>query len=235
MAYEGMDAPQADVLACLTHIRSRGWIEQMIHRVTRCDSKNSLPWDNQFATIFAPKDKLFCDIMAEIKTEQAPFVTDNLNVAPPGPGGSGGGPTRVRPRESSITDRTAHTFNDPPIEGDVHDQLTTALKAADIHGAISTTAAHRFFEAMTGQRPPEAAAEQSIVEDVEPPSKREEKIRHKIRKLQRSGYNRHDPETSKRIELRGKAMWKIFNKRLEELTEPQLQTVLEMRTIWMNP
>jgi superfamily II DNA or RNA helicase len=235
MAYEGMDAPQADVLVALTHIRSRGWIEQMIHRVTRYDSKSSLSWDNQFATIFAPKDKFFCDIMAEIKAEQAPFVTDDLNIGPPGPGGGGGGPTRVRPRESSLTESTAATFNDPPITGGTHEQLTTALKLADIHGAISTTAAQRFFEAMTGQQSPEIAPEQlAVVEDIEPPSKREDKLRKQISKLHRSGYNPHDPETSKRIELRGKAMWKIFNKRLEELTEPQLQTVFEMRHIWMK-
>ena len=37
MAYEGLDAPEVSVIACLTHIRSRPWLEQMIARATRVD------------------------------------------------------------------------------------------------------------------------------------------------------------------------------------------------------
>ena len=37
MAYEGLDAPEVAVVAALTHIRSRAWLEQMIARATRVD------------------------------------------------------------------------------------------------------------------------------------------------------------------------------------------------------
>ncbi len=35
MAYEGLDAPEVAVVAALTHIRSRPWLEQMLARATR--------------------------------------------------------------------------------------------------------------------------------------------------------------------------------------------------------
>ena len=37
MAYEGLDAPEVAVVAALTHIRARAWLEQMIARATRVD------------------------------------------------------------------------------------------------------------------------------------------------------------------------------------------------------
>ena len=37
MAYEGLDAPAVSVVASLTHIRSRPWLEQMVARATRVD------------------------------------------------------------------------------------------------------------------------------------------------------------------------------------------------------
>ena len=37
MAYEGLDVPEVAVVAALTHIRSRPWLEQMVARATRVD------------------------------------------------------------------------------------------------------------------------------------------------------------------------------------------------------
>ncbi|MCQ8242225.1 helicase-related protein [Rhizosaccharibacter radicis] len=39
MAYEGLDAPEVAVVAALTHIRSRSWLEQMVARATRVDPR----------------------------------------------------------------------------------------------------------------------------------------------------------------------------------------------------
>jgi superfamily II DNA or RNA helicase len=230
MAYEGMDAPAADVLCCLTHIRSKEWIEQMIHRVTRNDRNNPLPWEHQFATIFAPKDKFFLDIMAKIKAEQAPFVRDSVPLPPPPPPPSG---NKMRAVQSELTSASAHTFDTAAIMADEHHQLNEALKVAEIHGAISTTAAQRFFEAMKAERVKPQINEATNVEDVVPPTKREKKLREQIVRLQRAGYRRNDPETAERIERRGKAIWQIFQKRLEELTEEQLQSVWNNRKYWM--
>ena len=236
MAYEGMDAPAADVLVCLTHIRSREWISQAIHRITRYDRDNSLPWEHQFATIFGPKDKFFLDIMAEIKAEQAPFVKEVMTGPPPPPPTKH---TKTRALQSSLTDHWAHTFEFDPVEPDDHGQVTNALKAADIHGAISVTAAKKFFDEMTA---PKSATDEFKLEDfklpeqeVVPPTKREKRLREQIVELQREGYSPANPYSSARIERRGKAVWNIFKKRLEELTEAELQAVLKQRTVWMVP
>jgi superfamily II DNA or RNA helicase len=234
MAYEGMNAPAADVLACLTHIRSREWISQAIHRITRHDRASALPWEHQFATIFAPKDKFFLDIMAEIKAEQAPFVKETMEGLPPPPPSSS---TKTRARQSALTDSWSHTFDDAPVAPDQHGQLTSALKAADIHGAISISSAKKFFEEMSGPKP-ELFTKDNLAlreHDVATPTRREKAKRKRITEKQKEGYKPTDPASHARIERRGKAIWKIFHKRLEELTEAELDAVLAQQSIWMVP
>jgi len=233
MAYEGMDAPQADTLVCLTHIRSREWIEQMLHRVTRHDWQNKLPWEQQFATIFAPKDKFFIEIMEQIKAEQAPFVVEEVPGPPPPPPGS---KSTTRAKQSKLTDRSAHTFGEPPVVPNVHDIVTDALKQAEIHGAISTTSAKKFFDAMSSaaQKPSASQAEADVIDDVEPPSQRERRLRDRISDLQRQGYDK-TPEAQARIKRRGQAMWKMFHKGVGEMTERELIAVLDARLLWMVP
>ena len=58
MAYEGLDAPEVAVVAALTHIRSRPWLEQMIARATRIDPHAGPP-ETQRALVFHPDDPLF--------------------------------------------------------------------------------------------------------------------------------------------------------------------------------
>jgi superfamily II DNA or RNA helicase len=58
MAYEGMDAPEIGHVACLTHIRSVPWLEQMVARATRYDPHGG-PYDEQRAVIYHPDDPLF--------------------------------------------------------------------------------------------------------------------------------------------------------------------------------
>ena len=69
MAYEGMDAPEVAVVAALTHIRSRAWLEQMVARATRIDP-NAGPYADQRALIFHPDDPLFAKFRHSIETEQ---------------------------------------------------------------------------------------------------------------------------------------------------------------------
>lgn len=229
MAYEGMDAPQADVLVCLTHIRSPEWIEQMIHRVTRHDRKSSLPWEQQFATIFAPKDRFFIDIMQRIKLEQAPFVVEEpLGVPPKTPPKS---QSKTHPKQSEMTERSAHTLDETPIMPDVHELVTKALKLADIHGAISTTSAKKFFDAMSAPAPMPEEKDDDVIIDVEPPSKREDKLRADIVRMQREGYDK-SPESQERIKRRGAEIWKIFHKGVHAMTEKELEQVLAMESVW---
>ena len=69
MAYEGLDVPEISHIACLTHIRSKPWIEQMFARAVRIN-KHAGTWSNQVAYVFAPDDILMREIVTEIEREQ---------------------------------------------------------------------------------------------------------------------------------------------------------------------
>ena len=69
MAYEGLDAPEVAVVAALTHIRSRPWLEQMVARATRIDP-NAGPYEGQRALVFHPDDPLFARFRRRVETEQ---------------------------------------------------------------------------------------------------------------------------------------------------------------------
>ena len=57
------------MVAALTHIRSRPWLEQMVARATRIDP-NAGPYDTQRALVFHPDDPLFARFRKRIETEQ---------------------------------------------------------------------------------------------------------------------------------------------------------------------
>jgi superfamily II DNA or RNA helicase len=69
MAYEGLDVPAVTHIACLTHIRSKPWIEQMIARATRFDHQAG-PWEQQMAFIYVPDDRLMNGIIGRMQHEQ---------------------------------------------------------------------------------------------------------------------------------------------------------------------
>lgn len=73
MAYEGLDVPPVTHIACLTNIRSRPWIEQMVARATRVDH-GGLPYEGQRAHVFCPDDPLMQECIDALVQEQAPFV-----------------------------------------------------------------------------------------------------------------------------------------------------------------
>jgi hypothetical protein len=69
MAYEGLDAPEVAVVAALTHIRSRPWLEQMVARATRVDP-HAGSYEDQSALVFHPDDPLFAGFRHSIEAEQ---------------------------------------------------------------------------------------------------------------------------------------------------------------------
>lgn len=69
MAYEGLDAPEVAVVAALTHIRSRPWLEQMVARATRIDP-HAGDYAAQRALVFHPDDPLFARFRRQLETEQ---------------------------------------------------------------------------------------------------------------------------------------------------------------------
>ncbi len=69
MAYEGLDAPEVAVVAALTHIRSRPWLEQMVARATRVDP-HAGPYEGQRALVFHPDDPFFARFRWRMEQEQ---------------------------------------------------------------------------------------------------------------------------------------------------------------------
>ena len=69
MAYEGLDVPEVAVIAALTHIRSRPWLEQMVARASRVDL-HAGPYETQRALVFHPDDPLFAQFRLRMETEQ---------------------------------------------------------------------------------------------------------------------------------------------------------------------
>ena len=69
MAYEGLDAPEVAVVAALTHIRSRPWLEQMVARATRVDPRAGA-YEAQRALVFHPDDPLFAQFRRRMEIEQ---------------------------------------------------------------------------------------------------------------------------------------------------------------------
>lgn len=80
MAYEGLDAPEVAVVAALTHIRSRPWLEQMIARATRVDP-NAGAYEDQSALVFHPDDPLFARFRQSIEAEQGAFARQRRRKA----------------------------------------------------------------------------------------------------------------------------------------------------------
>ncbi len=77
MAYEGLDVPPVTHIACLTHIRSKPWIEQMIARATRFDAPSGA-WEEQMAFIYVPDDRLMCNIIGRMQDEQIVAIKARL-------------------------------------------------------------------------------------------------------------------------------------------------------------
>lgn len=79
MAYEGLDVPEVAVVAALTHIRSRPWLEQMVARATRVDPYAG-PYETQRALVFHPDDPLFQRFRIRMETEQGTLARPHMPV-----------------------------------------------------------------------------------------------------------------------------------------------------------
>jgi hypothetical protein len=150
MAYEGLDAPETAVVAALTHIRSRPWLEQMVARATRVDPFAGA-WEEQRALVYHPDDLLFRRFRERMETEQgtlARHAKGRRQPALPFPGEAG------REGEPGIV---------PLASNAVALRFETLAPGPDF-------AARR--------RPPEAREAQADL--VDPPSVLERRLRHRI-------------------------------------------------------
>jgi superfamily II DNA or RNA helicase len=73
VCYEGLDVPAISHIACLTRIRSIGWITQMCGRAVRIDPQAG-PYETQKGHIFAPADRMFVELARKIEADQCEAV-----------------------------------------------------------------------------------------------------------------------------------------------------------------
>ncbi len=149
MAYEGLDVPAVTHIACLTHIRSKPWIEQMIARATRFD-REAGPWEGQEAFVHTPDDKNMTAIIGHMQAEQIALIkkSKQQDDEPPEerrepgerrtitPVGSMGGTRRWSRvgKRSGVPAAPPKPAGPPPsvLEAELRERLQTYCKQADV-------------------------------------------------------------------------------------------------------
>lgn len=228
MAYEGMDVPPITHIACLTHIRARPWIEQMLARATRYD-QGAGPWEHQRAWIFAPDDKLFQDVMKEMSEIQEPFVKEKGL----GPGGGGGGETITTPIASGVDSVRASAL-DPTesVSAADHASYEDAMKTAGLYGLATEHQAKRFVDELLRQRT--AGDNTQSTPDEPTVSQREEALKQKIEKWVRTNFYGSNRNGDLLKKING-AIIKQYGKSRSEMNESELQHVWDERVEWSRP
>jgi hypothetical protein len=160
MAYEGMDCPEVTHVACLTHIRSRPWLEQMIARATRVDPHGGA-YEAQRAVIYHPDDRLFADFRHAIETEQgtraqAPKRSSRQGELALGSGdadgrGVGLGITPLRSNATALRFDTVAAGPDFAGASDGTGPLTTLRSAAETPSATEHRLRQRIGQMIAAQ------------------------------------------------------------------------------------
>ncbi|MDP8919714.1 MAG: DEAD/DEAH box helicase family protein, partial [Pseudomonadota bacterium] len=154
MAYEGLDAPEVAVVAALTHIRSRPWLEQMIARSTRVDP-DAGAYESQRALVFHPDDPLFARFRRSIEAEQGTLTRQ-----------------RLRRAEAETPSWLAEHLAAHRDEGEGRGITPLESNALGLRFA-TLKPGPEFGEARSGRMPPSAQL-------IEPPSATERRLRSRI-------------------------------------------------------
>lgn len=125
MAYEGLDVPQVTHVACLTHIRSVPWLEQMAARANRKSPGKTGAW------IFAPADMAMLKAWHDIENEVGVPLADEDER---------GGNATAAPGEESQLARARLT----PLWSTAHG-VETVLEASPIPATIPASEAERIL------------------------------------------------------------------------------------------
>jgi superfamily II DNA or RNA helicase len=123
MAYEGLDVPPITHIACLTHIRSRPWIEQMLARGWRSYPGKEKCW------AFVPNDPRMNRVIEKIRREQ-----DAVVPLPNGGGGGGGGgkPGGFVPISGEVSSVTAEMLDIQIANDPLFDQFASLCMQANL-------------------------------------------------------------------------------------------------------
>ncbi len=212
MAYEGLDCKPITHIACLTNIRSKPWIEQMLARATRFDH-GAGAWEKQTARVFLPDDPLMKVIIRRITKNDENFIAQKKER--PGTGATGAGkPIEITPMASSVTSERASEL----LSDEERLALEEAIRTAGIVGV--TPIQLKKAIALAGYS---HATEMKTHETMQlTPSQEEEKLRDDI--------ERHVREVSRKT---GKEPRKINAKIVEKFGKSRTKMTLpELRRVW---
>lgn len=225
MAYEGLDVPQVTHIACLTHIRSRPWIEQMFARAVRVDAQGG-PYHEQWGRIYCPDDPLLLDCITRIREEQEAVARERA-------------PERVMPDAPAEPDAPVYGAI-VPIAGEVarerafdlatgqaldHDEtqrLIDTIKESGMAGLLDALVLKRMVDAYNArgagaqpaQDPPEVRLET-------PASVREQRLRTEIATY----IARYEDRMGSAFGTLNGDILRRFKVPRDEMTEQQLQRV----------
>lgn len=200
MAYEGLDVPQITHIACLTHIRSTPWIEQMLARAWRAAPGKSQCW------AFVPEDPKMLRVVERIRSEQPAEITM------PGEGLGPGGEVELDPIV--------------PIDGSVEAALWAYLDGEVEPDAINAKVVQ--FLADLGIDSDSEAAKQirSIVDAAIERNKPTETVREresKIRKQIAKACNEANAARAKRLRRDPDGEWGHYQKKLKAATKKSIK------------
>lgn len=120
MAYEGLDVPPITHVACLTHIRSRPWIEQMFARIWRAYTGKVRCW------AFVPNDPRMNRVIDRIRQEQDAVVP--LPQVGSGGASSGGGQIAFVPISGEVASVTAEMLDGAAGVDPLFDQVAAICR-----------------------------------------------------------------------------------------------------------
>jgi superfamily II DNA or RNA helicase len=202
MAYEGLDVPPITHVACLTHIRSRPWIEQMLARAWRSYGVKERCW------AFVPNDPRMNRVIEKIRQEQDVIVPLSSDAAR-GCGISGVSSTGFVPISGEVASVTAEM-----LDGSIgNDELFAEFASLCAKANIPTDhpMAAQFLSALRSG----GAMHKRDVTVAE----KEFRTRNEISKAcNRADYEKKcDPGTHQ------KRLWKHFKKSITQMTLKELE------------
>ncbi len=221
MAYEGLDVPAITHIACLTHIRSRPWIEQMVARACRVD-REAGEYESLYGYVFCPDDPLLHHCINKIQDEQHPFlkIRENREYVPTERAPSVPGEERMMALESEATRSRGRDLGEHGgLDYEENQMYLNFMKENGIGG--SPVQLKQKIAAMK-----ETGVEVEELQDALTPREQEQYLRKQIENYCRRYQNRKNLEHG----FLNKAIVREFQKSRRDMTKVELVRAMA----WLN-
>ena len=219
MAYEGLDVPGISHIICLTHIRNKPWVEQMLARATRIDPKDG-NWEGQTAHVFVPDDLLMNGVIENIKVDQAIALCE-MQLEDESSGGDEGGEEGEEYREiipiGSAYTRERHS----ELDGDemsYEETMAIQQKLEELNICCTPLQAKIMIEAFNGR-----------IEALDIDSSTEGKTPSEKRAILRTTIQKHcntrDVQNGGEFGDTNRKLYKVFGEKRENMSVEELSRV----------